>query len=183
MRSKHQNTTSNDLVKVGNASANNFPLLLLGGSVEPHLVTKGAFQEMDAVTLLSPQTKISLRPSSVDVLPSMIANAYRTAFYGRPGPAFIDLPADLINDPIDPEDVEGDSESPTISNPPKAAAEPERLSQVASLLKSARAPLIVIGKGSAYAQAEGRSETSLIRLAYLSSRLQWVRVSYRIHIH
>jgi 2-hydroxyacyl-CoA lyase 1 len=154
MRSKHQKITSNDLVKVGNASANHFPLLLLGGSVETHLVTKGAFQEMDFVNLFSSQTKISLRPSSVDVVPSMIAHAYRTAFYGRPGPAFVDLPADLINDPIDPEDIGDISESPTIPDPPKAAAEPKRLSQVASLLKSAQAPLIVIGKGAAYAQAE-----------------------------
>lgn len=154
MLSGHQNTTSSDLVKVGNASANNFPLLLLGGSVETHLVTKGAFQEMDAVALLSSRTKISLRPSSVDVMPSVIANAYRTAFYGRPGPAFVDLPADIINDPINLEDVEDTSRVSTVSNPPRTAAEPERLSQVASLLKNAQAPLIVIGKGAAYAQAE-----------------------------
>ncbi|KAF3040086.1 hypothetical protein E8E12_006014 [Didymella heteroderae] len=139
---------------VGNASANNFPLLLLSGSIETHLVTKGAFQETDSVSLLSPQTKISLRPSSIEMLPSMIANAYRTAFYGRPGPAFVDLPADLINDPIDPDDIENISDRPKISDSPKSAADPKRLSQVASLLKSAQAPLIVLGKGTAYAQAE-----------------------------
>lgn len=109
---------------------------------------------MDSVTLLSPQTKISLRPLNIEMLPSMIGSAYRTAFYGRSGPAFIDLPADLISDSIDAKEIEDTVEIIKISNRPKSAAEPDRLSQVVSLLKSAQAPLIVIGKGAAYAQAE-----------------------------
>lgn len=143
-----------DIIQVGNACANNFPLLLLGGSIETQLVTKGAFQEMDSIKVLAPHIKVGLRPSSVETLPSMIANAYRTAFYGRPGPAFIDLPADLINDPTDPEDGEDVLETRKVPSQPKGAAEAERLLNAVRLLKTAKAPLIVIGKGAAYARAE-----------------------------
>ncbi|KAJ4988026.1 benzaldehyde lyase [Stagonosporopsis vannaccii] len=139
---------------IGNASANNFPLLLLGGSIETHLVSKGGFQEMDSIALLTPHTKVALRPSNIDVLPSMLATAYRTSFYGRPGPAFLGLPADIINDPLALKDIQDVPVIPTSSDPPKAAAEEGRLMEAVRLIKTAQAPLIVIGKGAAYARAE-----------------------------
>ena len=48
---------------IGNSSINAFPMLLLAGSCETHLVTKGAFQELDAISLLAPHTKIAIRPN------------------------------------------------------------------------------------------------------------------------
>lgn len=132
---------------VGNASANAFPLLLLAGSSETHLVTKGAFQEMDAISLLTPHVKIAVRPT-LDSIPQSLTNAYRTAWYGRGGPTFVDLPADVIQG-------EGDESSAYIvPSPPRAAADPEKLETIVRLLKSAKAPLVIIGKGAAYAQAE-----------------------------
>ncbi|KAF2467506.1 2-hydroxyphytanoyl-CoA lyase [Lindgomyces ingoldianus] len=137
---------------VGNASANNFPFPLLGGSIETNLVTKGAFQELDSVSLLTPHTKLSIRPPNAASLPSVIANAYRCSFYGRPGTSFIDLPADIIMDPLDSlEDVE---ETPSVANPPAGGADEARLFKVAQLIKGAKAPLVLIGKGAAYARAE-----------------------------
>ncbi|RDL38331.1 Thiamine diphosphate-binding fold (THDP-binding) [Venustampulla echinocandica] len=132
---------------IGNASANAFPLLLLGGSSETHQVTKGAFQEMDAISLLTPHTKIAIR-CGLDSVPQSLTNAYRTSWYGRAGPSFVDLPADVI---------QGEGEETTthlIPAPPKAASDPAKIITVAELLKSAKAPLVVVGKGAAYAQAE-----------------------------
>ncbi|KAH7124165.1 thiamine diphosphate-binding protein [Dendryphion nanum] len=137
---------------VGNASANNFPLLLLSGSIETHLITKGAFQELDSVSLLSPHTKHAVRPPNSESLPAIVANAYRYAWYGRPGPAFVDLPANIIMDPV--ESTKNVDETPRVPIPPTAAADEARLGQVTGLLKSAKAPLILIGKGAAYARAE-----------------------------
>ncbi|KAF2742603.1 hypothetical protein M011DRAFT_472065 [Sporormia fimetaria CBS 119925] len=136
---------------VGNATENNFPLLLLGGSIETHMVTKGAFQELDSVSLLTPQTKLSIRPPNATMLPNLIANAYRCAFYGRPGTGFVDLPADIIMNPIAIEDVD---RTPKVSNPPRGAANKAQLAKIAALIKGAQAPLVLIGKGAAYARAE-----------------------------
>jgi 2-hydroxyacyl-CoA lyase 1 len=132
---------------IGNASANAFPLLLLAGSSETHMVTKGAFQELDGISLLSSHTKISIR-SSIDSIPESLTNAYKTAWYGRGGPTFVDIPADVI---------QGHGEktiSYAVPEPPKAASDPEKIHLVAQLLKSAKAPLVIVGKGAAYAQAE-----------------------------
>ncbi|KAF4635426.1 hypothetical protein G7Y89_g2672 [Cudoniella acicularis] len=132
---------------IGNSSGNAFPLLLLAGSSETHLVTKGAFQEMDAVSLLTPHTKIAIR-SGLDSIPQSLTTAYRTSWYGRGGPSFVDLPADII---------QGEGEETTayiVPSPPKAGSDPEKIKLVIQLLKSAKAPLVIVGKGAAYAQAE-----------------------------
>ncbi|TVY20427.1 2-hydroxyacyl-CoA lyase 1 [Lachnellula arida] len=132
---------------IGNASANAFPLLLLAGSSETHLVTKGAFQEMDAISLITPHTKIAIR-SSLESIPQSLTNAYKTSFYGRSGPSFVDLPADVIQG-------EGDEMATRIVPvPPRAASDPEKIKSIVQLLKSARAPLVIVGKGAAYSQAE-----------------------------
>ncbi len=134
---------------VGNSSANAFPMLLIAGSSETHLVSRGAFQEMDAISLLTPHTKVALRTGK-DTIPRSLAEAYRTAFYGRPGTGFIDMPADVI------QGISSSSSRPLKPLPPapKAGPDPSRILEAAALLKNAKAPLIVLGKGAAFAQAE-----------------------------
>ena len=131
---------------------NAFPLLLLAGSSETHLVSRGAFQELDAISLLTPHTKLSLRPPSLESIPDIIQNTYRTSWYGRPGTGFVDLPADLIKGPI--EHAEDVPAAAPIPDPPKAGVDEARLFKIAQLLKSAKAPLVIVGKGAAYARAE-----------------------------
>lgn len=132
---------------VGNASANNFPMLLLAGSCETDLVGQGAFQELDAIALLSPHVKIASRPSLSGISRS-IADAYRTSFYGRGGAAFVDLPADIIQGSAEQQPVR------PVLMPPRAAVDRREIDHVAQMIRTARAPLIIIGKGAAYAQAE-----------------------------
>lgn len=132
---------------IGNSEANRWPLLLLAGSSEQNSVTKGNFQEMDAVTLLTPHTKIAVR-ATVENIPSMLTTAYRNAWFGKGGTGFVDLPADVI---------QGDAEEGkalVVARPPRAAADPEKIAKAAALLKSAKAPLVIVGKGAAFAQAE-----------------------------
>ena len=132
---------------VGNSSANAWPLLLLAGSSESHLVTKGAFQELDAISLLTPHAKLAVR-STLESIPQSITSAYRTSWYGRGGTGFVDLPADVIQG-------EGDGSSTiAVPSPARAAGDPERISAAVKLLKAAKAPLVIVGKGAAYAKAE-----------------------------
>ncbi|KAH1563004.1 hypothetical protein KXX17_004290 [Aspergillus fumigatus] len=143
------------LAGIGNASANNFPLLVLAGSAETSGVTKGAFQEMDAISFLTPHTKFAVRPPSLAFVAGAVKNAYRTCWYGRPGPTFVDLPADLIQGKSAPGFHLPQPEEILVSPPPKASGDPAMILKAAQLLKAARAPLLIIGKGAAYARAEG----------------------------
>ncbi|KAG5290803.1 2-hydroxyacyl-CoA lyase [Histoplasma capsulatum G186AR] len=139
---------------IGNATVNAFPLLVLAGSAESHTITKGGFQEMDAISLLTPHTKLAIRPSSLESVNDAIRNAYRTCWYGRPGPTFIDLPADLIQGKTAAGFTLPPPKHTFVPSPPRSSGDPAVVSKVAQLLKSARAPLVVVGKGSAYARAE-----------------------------
>ena len=112
---------------------------------------QGAFQELDAVSLLAPHAKLAIRPPSLDALPDVLEHAYRRALYGRPGAAFVDLPADLIRATVR---SLPDALPPVPAAPLSGAAE-ARVLAAARALKAARAPLVVVGKGAAYARAEG----------------------------
>ncbi|KAL8819694.1 MAG: hypothetical protein Q9191_007679 [Dirinaria sp. TL-2023a] len=137
---------------IGNSSINAFPLLLLAGSSETHLVHRGAFQELDAVSLLAPHTKLALRPPSIESIPTLLRDCYRRSWYGRPGPGFVDLPADIIQGSM--EDAEDMQDIAMVPRGPEPGAEETTLFKIAQLIKTAKAPLVVIGKGAAYAQAE-----------------------------
>lgn len=110
-----------------------------------------AFQEIDVIPMIeSMKPKLSLRPPRADMMPKFIKDAYRAAMFGRPGPAFIDLPADVIMSTFD---VDRNQLKP-ILEVPKSIAPDYKVRDIAETIKSAKAPLVVIGKGAAYAGAE-----------------------------
>lgn len=105
---------------------------------------------MDAIALLTPHTKLAVRPPSATVIPKFIEDAYRAASFGRPGPAFVDLPANLI---LGKYDIGRQRLSPILEVPISIPPE-KRLREVVAAIKGAKAPLVVLGKGVAYARAE-----------------------------
>jgi len=134
---------------IGNSSINYWPMLLLAGSCETHLVGKGAFQELDAVSLLSPLTKSATR-SSLKNLSQSIFNSYRVSYHSRGGTSFVDLPTDVI------QGIPESEKTPlqTIAESDQIISPPEKIKSAAELIKNAKAPLVVLGKGAAYARAE-----------------------------
>ncbi|ANB11953.1 putative indolepyruvate decarboxylase family protein [Sugiyamaella lignohabitans] len=143
---------------IENANSNHFPLLLLAGSSETHQRGKGAFQELNQVALLYPHTKFANQPSTVKSVPYMIEKAYRTSYFGRPGSTYIDLPADIIQAKLDiknhqsKESVVQKLVPPGLA--PKTMGDPERIRRAVNVLKTAKSPLLIVGKGAAYGRAE-----------------------------
>lgn len=128
-----------------------YPMLLLAGSAESTAgPARGAFQQLDAVALLSPHTKLAVRAPTLERLPEAIRDAYRAAFYDRPGVGFVDLPADYIQGK--PKRVVAIA---TVDAQSKVFGEEARVRGLAHALKAAKKPLVIIGKGAAYARAEG----------------------------
>lgn len=141
---------STDHHQIPHAAANSWPLLVLSGSSETHNNGKGAFQEVDAISLLKPHAKHVVRPDSAALIPKSIRDAYRAAWFGRPGPAFVDLPANLI---LGHHDIPR-QQLQRIIEAPKSVAPANKIRDVVAAFKNAKAPLVVIGKGAAYARAE-----------------------------
>lgn len=143
------------LAGVENAKANCFPLLLLAGSSETHQRGMGAFQELNQVSALASYTKFANQPASLQSVPSMMEKAYRTAYFGRPGATYVDLPADIIQGTMDNNGAGlASSLLPKSFSPPKSMADHTSVRKAAQLLKAASSPLLIVGKGAAYAKAE-----------------------------
>lgn len=124
---------------------------MLAGSSETYLLTKGSFQELDAVSLLTPHVKTAVRWTDNDNATDPIAKAYRTAWYGRPGTGFVDLPADLLRSKVN---FKNQTRKLAVPPPPAPFPDTDKVSRIAQVLKPAKAPLVLIGKGCAYARAE-----------------------------
>lgn len=136
---------------MSNANENGWPLLVIGGSSDLGQESQGAFQEYPQVALGRNFAKYSARPSSLSNIPFFVEKAYRTATYGRPGTAYLDFSAEMITSTIEPEEV---SNSAISGEAPRPLASPENLQNVFECLNKAKKPLIIIGKGAAYSQAE-----------------------------
>ncbi|KAI8145477.1 thiamine pyrophosphate enzyme, N-terminal TPP binding domain-containing protein [Fennellomyces sp. T-0311] len=145
------------LAGVANAKVNCWPMVLLAGSSDTDQVDMGAFQEWDQVEACKPYCKYAARPASIDKIPATVEKAMRSALYGRPGAAYVDLPADFIQYKIrDSQWLQKAASSINTlpSAAPKSLADPKSVEQAVQLLRQAKSPLIVVGKGAAYARAE-----------------------------
>ncbi|CAH2354997.1 putative 2-hydroxyacyl-CoA lyase [[Candida] railenensis] len=133
-----------------NANSNCWPLLVLAGSASFDENQKGGFQELDQVSYLAGQTKFAARPFDISQVPRLIEKAYRVSYFGKPGTTYIDLPANLIQTQ-NATDLSKSIEPPR--DAPRSQADPAKIAIAAKILSSAKNPLVIIGKGAAYADA------------------------------
>ncbi|XP_077847557.1 2-hydroxyacyl-CoA lyase 1 isoform X2 [Macaca mulatta] len=136
---------------MANANVNCWPLLVIGGSPERNQEMMGAFQEFPQVEACRLYTKFSARPSSIEAVPFVIEKAVRSSIYGRPGACYVDIPADFVNLQVN---VSSIKHVERCMSPPISMAETSAVCTAASVIKNAKQPLLIIGKGAAYAHAE-----------------------------
>ncbi|XP_066889922.1 2-hydroxyacyl-CoA lyase 1 isoform X1 [Kogia breviceps] len=127
------------------------PLIVIGGSSERSQETMGAFQEFPQVEACRLYSKFSARPSSIEAIPSIIEKAVRSSIYGRPGACYVDIPADFVNLQVN---VNSIRYVECCMPPPVSMAESSAVCMAASIIRNAKQPLLIIGKGAAYARAE-----------------------------
>ncbi len=136
---------------LANAWANRWPMLLLGGASDAFQDGMGAFQETPQIEAARPFVKYAARIDSVRRAPYYVEQAVRTTIYGRPGAAYLDLPNDILLGKA----VESEIETPArCPEPPLSLADPKSVERALEVLRSAERPLVIVGKGAAYARAE-----------------------------
>ena len=145
----------NGLVALANATTNCFPMVQISGSSERHLVDlqRGDYEEMDQLAAARMFAKAAYRVSRAEDIGRGIARAIRTAVSGRPGGVYLDIPAAVLGEVIDAEKAAATLWR--VVNPaPRQLPETEAVDSAIDLLANAKRPLIVLGKGAAYAQAD-----------------------------
>jgi oxalyl-CoA decarboxylase len=145
----------NGLTALANATTNCFPMILISGSSEREIVDlqQGDYEEMDQLAIAKPLAKAAFRVLHAEDIGVGIARAIRAAVSGRPGGVYLDLPAKLFPQTVDAE-AGRKSLIEVVDPAPAQIPAPDAVRRALELLKSAKRPLIVLGKGAAYAQAD-----------------------------
>jgi oxalyl-CoA decarboxylase len=145
----------NGLAALANATTNCFPMILISGSSEREIVDlqQGDYEEMDQLAIAKPHAKAAFRVLHAEDIGVGMARAIRAAVSGRPGGVYLDLPAKLFPQTIDAE-AGRKSLIKVVDPAPRQIPAPEPVQRALELLKSAKRPLIILGKGAAYAQAD-----------------------------
>ncbi|MDB5934636.1 MAG: oxalyl-CoA decarboxylase [Massilia sp.] len=145
----------NGLTALANATTNCFPMILISGSSEREIVDlqQGDYEEMDQLNAAKPYCKAAYRINKAEDIGIGIARAIRAAVSGRPGGVYLDLPAQLLAQTLDAEHGKR-SLVKVIDAAPAQLPAPDSVQRAMDVLKGAKKPLILLGKGAAYAQAD-----------------------------
>jgi oxalyl-CoA decarboxylase len=150
----------NGLTALANATTNCFPMILISGSSEREIVDlqQGDYEEMDQLNAARPYAKAAFRVLHAEDIGIGVARAIRAAVSGRPGGVYLDLPAKLLAQAIDAEKGRK-SLVKVVDAAPKQIPSPDAVARALDVLRNAKRPLILLGKGAAYAQADAAIRT------------------------
>ncbi|MGE3539813.1 MAG: oxalyl-CoA decarboxylase [Candidatus Tectimicrobiota bacterium] len=145
----------NGLTALAHATTNCFPMILISGSSEREIVDlqQGDYEEMDQLAIAKPLCKAAYRVLHAEDIGIGIARAIRAALSGRPGGVYLDLPAKVLPQVMDAE-AGAKSLVKVIDAAPRQLPAPEAIARALAVLRQAQRPLIILGKGAAYAQAD-----------------------------
>ncbi|MCF2522484.1 oxalyl-CoA decarboxylase [Bradyrhizobium sp. G127] len=145
----------NGLTALAHATTNCFPMILISGSSEREIVDlqQGDYEEMDQLAIAKPLCKAAFRVLHAQDIGIGVARAIRAAVSGRPGGVYLDLPAKLFGQVMNA-DAGKKSLVKVIDAAPAQIPAPESVKRALDVLKAAKKPLIILGKGAAYAQAD-----------------------------
>ena len=145
----------NGLTALANATTNCFPMILISGSSEREIVDlqQGDYEEMDQLAIARPLSKAAYRILHAEDIGIGIARAIRAAVSGRPGGVYLDLPAKLFGRTMDAE-AGAKSLVKVVDAAPAQLPATDAVTRALEVLKGAKRPLIILGKGAAYAQAD-----------------------------
>jgi acetolactate synthase-1/2/3 large subunit len=155
---------TNLVTGIADAFHDRVPLVAITGNVPRAQAGTGAFQEADIVAITRPITKLSVVVREPDALAGTLAEAFRLARAGRPGPVLVDIPRDVqlarTRVPY----------RPAPADPPRRPAV-EAAVEVAALALHAARPLLYLGGGvrSSGASAAVRELAERLELPFVTS--------------
>lgn len=147
------------LAGLSNAMINTWPMVLISGSCDQNDVGRGDFQELNQIEAAKPFSKHVGKAKDIKEIPKCFFEALDSAVLGRPGGCYLDLPTDVLHQTISESEADSLIKSAVdVSEIEKGAKKMSiaslEVEKAVDLLRNAERPLIVFGKGAAYARAE-----------------------------
>jgi oxalyl-CoA decarboxylase len=145
----------NGMVALANATTNCFPMIMISGSSDRAIVDleQGDYEELDQMSAAKPYAKAAFRINKPQDIGIGVARAIHAATSGRPGGVYLDVTAEALSAALDGETAKK-SLVKVVDQAPSQIPAPESIVRALDLLATATQPLIILGKGAAYAQAD-----------------------------
>src|SRR5437879_4577740 len=145
----------NGMVARANATTNGFPMIQISGSSDRAIVDlqQGDYEELDQMNAAKPYAKAAYRVDRAEDIGIGLARAIRAAVSSRPGGVYFDLPASVLGATLDAETA-ARLLVRVVDATPRQLPAPESVQRALEVLAKAERPLIILGKGAAYAQAD-----------------------------
>jgi acetolactate synthase-1/2/3 large subunit len=140
---------ANSVVGVMTAYSSDSPIIIISGDVPVQNYGKGDYQEFDLVTIFKPMTKYSTRINDASNIQYFLEKSVRIAISERPGPVFLSIPGNLMNEEIN-FNIDNFKKIKKVSETlPKI----EILKEVIDLILKADNPVVLAGNGINYSNA------------------------------
>ena len=139
---------TNSLTGIATAYLNCSPLIAVSGSIASGITDRGAFQDIDQVSMARPVVKFAARPSSAAQIPFYLGRAYNEANTGRKGPVHLTIPVDLFTG-----QTEQATTAPATLSGPAVPPDPAQIEATVAALQTAKHPVIIAGSGIWWADA------------------------------
>ena len=130
---------------VANAFLAGSPVLVIGGAAPQGLWDRGALQEMGQIELLRPITKWARSVHESSRLGEYTAMAFRQMLSGKPSPAFLEMPMDILGSLVETDDTLDPGEPTNYRYQGRTAPDPVMVEQAVALLSKAQRPVIMAG--------------------------------------
>jgi oxalyl-CoA decarboxylase len=145
----------NGMVALANATTNCFPMIMISGSSDRAIVDleQGDYEELDQMNAAKPYAKAAFRINKPQDIGIGIARAIHAAVSGRPGGVYLDITAETLSATLD-EETARKSLVKVVDPAPSQSPSAFSINRALDLLAKAERPLIILGKGAAYAQTD-----------------------------
>ena len=137
---------------VANALIDCAPVVAIGGSSAIRQFGRQTFQEIDQLAIMRGCTKWADRVVNLKRIPEMVNTAFQKAMGGKPGPVYLDFPADVLYDKIPEEQIDWSLSGRSLLRP-RPMGEAARVNELIDALAKAQRPIILTGSGVIWSQA------------------------------
>ena len=139
---------TNTVTAIANAYLSRIPVLLIGGCPTTMQANMGGLQEISHTEIMQPITRYSntarVADQAIRELNNAIARANGDA--GEPGPAYIEIPPDVLRQTVNQNLILEDWLKPT--PPRRLLPDPERVTDAIAVIRIAKRPLVISGRGA-----------------------------------
>lgn len=131
---------TNLLTGVANANMDRAPVVALLGQASTHRLHKESHQNLDSISMYQPAVKWATTIRDADVIPEVIAKAFKLATMSKPGATVIELPEDIAGMDVKVQPLTAESK-------PEEYADPKQVDHALALLANSKVPFLLVGGG------------------------------------